>query len=288
MRFGDPTHVLTLERFRLLRDMINRRFGIYFSDDNMFLVESRLSDRIERLGLGSFDEYYHLLKYYAEADEEMDRVIDILTTNETYFFREEYQLRAFLNDILPEIRERHERRRRLSIWSAGCSSGEEVYTIAMLLLESGMFKGWDLRVFGNDISEAVIQKARGGVYSPNSFRTTRPETVRRFFTDTADGMRINDEVRSVCHFAKANLLDTEQFYFVGQADVIFCRNVLIYFDKKSKMEAISVFYDRLRPGGYLLLGHTESLINLSTAFELAHLSEDLVYRKPEVLHARRR
>jgi chemotaxis protein methyltransferase CheR len=98
-------------------------------------------------------------------------------------------------------------------------------------------------------------------------------------------MRINDEVRSICHFSKANLLEREQLYFVGQADVIFCRNVLIYFDKKSKMQAISGFYERLRPGGYLLLGHTESLINLSTAFELAHLSEDLVYRKPEVSYA---
>jgi chemotaxis protein methyltransferase CheR len=158
----------------------------------------------------------------------------------------------------------------------------------MLLLESQLFEGWDIRVFGTDISTTVIRKARAGIYSPISFRSTRPDMVRRFFSETDKGMRVNEDVRAICHFTKANLLDKDQLFLVGQADVIFCRNVLIYFDKKSKMEAISLFYDRLKHGGYLLLGHTESLINLSTAFELAHLSEDLVYRKPEVSHAKRR
>ncbi len=288
MRFGDPEHALSVERFRLLRDMINRRSGIYFSDDSRFLLESRLGERITRLGLSSFDEYYHLLKYYSEAKEEMDIVIDIMTTNETYFYREEYQLRAFVNDILPELHERLAKRRRLAIWSAGCSSGEEVYTIAMLIIESNLFKGWDIRVFGNDISASVIQKARSGIYGPASFRTTKPVHIRRFFTDTDDGIRVNDEVRTLCRFAKSNILDGNQMIFMGQADVIFCRNVLIYFDKVSKMKAIETFYDRLSPKGYLLLGHTESLINLSTAFELAHLSEDLVYRKPEVSYDQRR
>ena len=288
MRFGDPEHVLSVERFRLLRDMINRQSGIYFSDDSLFLLESRLGERITRLGLSSFDEYYHLLKYYAEAKEEMEVVIDILTTNETYFYREEYQLRSFTNDILPELHERLSRRRRLAIWSAGCSTGEEVYTIAMLIIESGLFNGWDVRILGNDISATVIQKARAGVYGPSAFRSTKPAHIRRFFTETDHGIRVNDEVRTLCRFTKGNILDKDQMVFVGQADVIFCRNVLIYFDKASKMQAIDTFYDRLNPQGYLLLGHTESLINLSTAFELAHLSEDLVYRKPEVSYDYRR
>lgn len=288
MRFGDPEHVLNVERFRLLRDMINRQSGIYFSDDSLFLLESRLGERITRLGLSSFDEYYHLLKYYSEAKEEMDIVIDILTTNETYFYREEYQLRSFTNDILPDLHNRLARRRRLAIWSAGCSTGEEVYTIAMLIIESGLFKGWDIRILGNDISSSVIQKARVGVYGPSSFRSTKPEHIRRFFTETDEGIRVNDDVRGLCRFTKGNILDKEQMVFVGQADVVFCRNVLIYFDKLSKLKAIETFYERLSPLGYLLLGHTESLINLSTAFELAHLSEDLVYRKPEVSYDYRR
>ena len=281
MRFGDPIYELSLERFRLLRDMINAGSGLYFSDDNRFLLESRLGDRLVRLGLTSFDEYYHLLKYYPEADGEMDEIIEVLTTNETYFFREEYQLRSFESDVLPQLAKRLADKRRLSIWSAGCSSGEEVYTVAMILLESKLFEGWDLRVIGNDISGRVIRKARRGVYGPSSFRAARPDLVKKYFSETPEGMRISDEVRSICHFGQSSLLNRDGLVFVGRADAIFCRNVIIYFDKKSKLDAVSIFYKHLTPGGYLLLGHTESLINLSTAFELAHLSEDLVYRKPE-------
>jgi chemotaxis protein methyltransferase CheR len=276
--------VLTPERFRLLRDIINAKFGLYFSDENRFLLESRLGDRLTHLGLGNFDEYYHLLKYYPEAEAELEEVIEVLTTNETYFFREEYQLRSFAADVLPELRARLAHKRRLSVWSAGCSSGEEVYTIAMLLLDSKLFKGWDIHVLGNDISGRVLRKARRGVFGPPSFRAARPEMVKRYFTETAEGLRINDEVRECCHFGQANLLRPEGLLFVGRVDAVFCRNVLIYFDKQSKLQAVSTFYDHLNPGGYLLLGHTESLINLSTAFELAHLSEDLVYRKPEAVH----
>jgi chemotaxis protein methyltransferase CheR len=281
VRFGEPRHVLSLERFRLLRDMINEKCGLYFSDDNRFLVQSRLSDRLSRLGLDSFDDYYHLLRYYPEAEAETAEIIEVLTTNETYFFREEYQLRSFTADVLPELAKRLARKRRLTVWSAGCSSGEEVYTLAMLLLDSELLKGWDIRVLGNDISARVLKKAQKGIFGPASFRAARPETVKRYFTETDEGMRINDEVRAVCHFGRANILSKKELLFIGRADAVFCRNVLIYLDKQSKLNAVSIFYNRLNPGGYLLLGHTESLINLSTAFELVHLSEDLVYRKPE-------
>lgn len=281
MRFGDPTHVLSTERFRLLRDMINAKSGLYFSDENRFLLESRLGDRLIRLGLTSFDDYYHLLKYYPQADAEMDEIIEVLTTNETYFFREEYQLRSFAADILPGFAERLAPKRRLSIWSAGCSTGEEVYTIAMILLDSKLFEGWDLRIVGNDISGRVLRKARRGVYGPSAFRAARPDMVKRYFNETDEGLQICDGVRSICYFGQASMLNNDGLLFVGRTDAVFCRNVLIYFDKQSKLNAVSVFYKHLNPGGYLLLGHTESLINLSTAFELAHLSEDLVYRKPE-------
>ena len=284
MRFGDPIHVLSPERFRLLRDMINAKSGLYFPDESCFLLESRLSDRVDRLGLGSFDDYYHLLKYYPEADREMNEIIELVTTNETYFFREEYQLRSFATDVLPELARRLASKRRLSIWSAGCSTGEEVYTVAMLLLESKLFQGWDLRVVGNDISARVLSRARRGVFGPASFRAAREDLVKRYFNETEEGLKISDDVRSICRFGRANLLNDGELLFVGRVDAIFCRNVLIYFNKQSKLDAVSVFYKHLVPGGYLMLGHTESLINLSTAFELAHLSEDMVYRKPEAAH----
>ncbi|MCP4599632.1 MAG: protein-glutamate O-methyltransferase CheR [Proteobacteria bacterium] len=284
MRISDTGLHLSFERFRLIRDMVNEHSGIFFSDDNQFLMESRLGERVAYLGLSSFDDYHHYLKYHPKGPSEIDDAIELLTTNETYFFREEYQLRTFAVDILPELHRRLASRRRLMVWSAGCSSGEEAYTIAMLVLNSGLFRDWDVRIFGSDISRRVLSRARRGVYGKASFRTTKPEMIKRYFTEVTEGRQVNEEIRTLCHFGHLNILDEERIVFLGRVDVIFCRNVLIYFDKKSKMRAISLLYDRLNPEGYLLLGHTESLLNLSTAFELVHLSEDLVYRRPKDSH----
>ena len=282
MRLGDPVIPLSLERFRLLRDLVNSRFGIYFTDDDRYLVESRLSERLIQLDLQSFDAYYHYLLYDPKGEEEMEKGAEILTTNETYFFREDYQLRAFSNELLPRMHDALARKRRMMIWSAGCSSGEEAYTIAMIVLDSGLFDGWDVRIFGSDISSRMLARARRGVFGPSAFRAISPELRDRHFAEVDEGLRVNDNVRALCHFGRLNLLDEEKIVFVGRADVVFCRNVLIYFDKRSKARGISILYDRLNDGGYLLLGHTESLLNLSTAFELVHLKEDLVYRRPEV------
>ncbi len=281
MRLSDSGVKISTERFRLIRDLVNERFGIYLSDDSMFLLESRLGERLSLLGLDSFADYHRYLKYHPGGPAELENAVDLLTTNETYFFREDYQLRTFARDILPELHNRLSQKRRMMIWSAGCSSGEEAYTIAMLVKESRMFHGWDVRIFGSDVCRLVLRKARSGVYGSASFRTTPPEMKDRYFTEVPAGFRVNDEIKTMCHFGHLNLLDEEKVVFLGLVDVIFCRNVLIYFDKRSKMKAISLFYNRLNPDGYLLLGHTESLINLSTAFELVHLSEDLVYRRPE-------
>lgn len=284
MRLGDSVVPLSLERFRLLRDLVNKRFGIFFNDDDRYLMESRLSERLVHLGITTFDDYYHYLMYHPSGEAEVEEAAEILTTNETYFFREEYQLRAFARELLPRLAERLAGRKRLMIWSAGCSSGEEAYTIAMLVRDSGLFDGWEVRIFGSDISSRMLARARRAVYGRGAFRALPPELERRHFTETAGGLRVNDDIRALCHFGRLNLLDEDRIVFVGRADVVFCRNVLIYFDKRSKGRGISVLYDRLNAGGYLLLGHTESLLNLSTAFELVHLSEDLVYRKPEVHH----
>ena len=285
MRFGDPNVQLSVERFRLLRNMFNKRYGIYFSDENRFLMESRLGERLIHLGLDSFDEYQHFLKYHPDGVAEIENAVDLLTTNETYFFREDYQLRTFKNDILPELYRRLASKRKLMIWSAGCSSGEEAYTLAMIVRDSKLFEGWDIRIFGSDVSRRVLTRARRGIYGPSSFRTIPPDIQNRYFTECAEGMRVNDEIRTMCHFGHLNLLDEDRIVFLGSVDAIFCRNVLIYFDKRSRLRTISLLYDRLNPMGYLLLGHSESLINLSTAFELVYLSEDLVYRRPEVSDA---
>jgi chemotaxis protein methyltransferase CheR len=135
-------------------------------------------------------------------------------------------------------------------------------------------------VIGSDISKRCVAHARRGAYRTGSFRATSPELRERYFREGLDGTYVIDEVKKLCHFGQLNLLDQGRAGFVGRVDVVFCRNVLIYFDVKSRRRVIDVLYERLLPGGYLLLGHSESLLNLSTAFELVHLREDLVYRKP--------
>ncbi|MBS2013784.1 MAG: protein-glutamate O-methyltransferase CheR [Deltaproteobacteria bacterium] len=277
---GEP--LLRADEYRLLRDLVSERLGIFFGPDARLSLERRLRERLAVRGLASYADYYQLLKYSPLAAEEWEEAADLLTTHETYFFREDYQLRAFKNELLPMLAQRGRARRRLQIWSAGCSTGEEAYTIAMLVLESGLFDGWELRVYGSDLSKRCIAAARRGIYGPASFRATPEDAKKRWFVGPPGGdmLGVSPEARALCHFGQMNLLDEERTHLVGRCDVIFCRNVLIYFDAPQRKRVIEMFHERLVPGGVLLLGHAESLLNVSTAFELIHLKEDLVYGKP--------
>lgn len=287
---------LRADEYRLLRDLVSERLGIWFGPESRSSLERRLRERLDVRGLTSFADYYQLLKYSPLASEEWDEAGDLLTTHETYFFREDYQLRAFQHELLPMLAAKS--RRRVQVWSAGCSTGEEAYTIGMLILESGLFdpaQGWELRVYGSDLSKKCIAAARRGVYGPASFRATPEEAKAKWFVphgpEPSEGAAggastasqhygVAPAVRGLCHFAQMNLLDEERTHLVGRCDVIFCRNVVLYFDAAARRRVIEMFYERLVPGGVLLLGHAESLLNVSTAFELLHLKEDLVYRKP--------
>lgn len=277
---GSPRVRLAPEEFRLLRDMINVYCGLHFDDSGLYLFERRLSERVAALELFSFDEYYKYLRFNVNGRRELEEAIEALTTKETYFFRQEYQLRAFQNELLPRIARANGSSRQVSVWSAGCSTGEEAYTIAMLMLQSGVMYNWDMRVIGSDISRNSVAFARRGIYRGASFRTISDQTLNRYFTRVDGGHQVIDSVRRICHFGQLNLLDNVRASNVGRVDAIFCRNVLIYFDEQKKKKVIDTLYQRLVPGGYLLLGHSESLLNVSTAFELVHLKEDLVYRKP--------
>lgn len=268
------------EEFRLLRDLINERAGLHFGDDSMFVFERRLGDRASALGLDSFASYYKHLRFSTRGAEELELALEVLTTKETYFFRQEYQLRSFQQELLPRLAEANAHQQRLNVWSAGCSTGEEVYTLAILILDSGLFEGWDIHVIGSDLCRSNVATSRRGVYRASSFRTTAPAMRQRYFEEHSDGTHVVERVKRLCHFGQVNLLDAERARTVGRVDVVFCRNVLIYFDERSRKKVIDTLYDRLVPGGYLLLGHSESLLHVSTAFELVHLKEDLVYRKP--------
>lgn len=277
------TIALQPDEFRLLRDLFAARTGLHFGPELRFSLERRLRDRLKVLKLSSFGEYHNHLRFAPNAAAEWDEAIDLLTTNETYFFREERQLRAFENELLPMIHERESTRRRVSIWSAGCATGEEAYTIAILVHRSRLFpknKEWDVAIYGSDISRKCVAAARRGVYAEPSFRVTPPEARREFFRHAADGWHLDDSIRAMCRFGQMNLVGGDRSRVLRGADAIFCRNVLIYLDGRARRLAIDLLYERLRPGGVLLLGHSESLLNVTTAFELLHLKDDLVYRKP--------
>jgi chemotaxis protein methyltransferase CheR len=262
-----------------LRDLVNGFCGILLSDTAILKVERRLGERLTNLGLSTFSEYYRFLRYHQDRKQELEYAIDLLTTNETYFFRERPQLMAFRDEVLPIIKDLGSARRSLTIWSAGCSTGEEVYTVAILIKQSNLFQNWDVRVFGNDVSRRVLHVARRAVYGEASFRSL-PDEYKEYFIDTSAGRSVVPAIRAMCHFGHFNLLEEPRTAMVGYVDAIMCRNVLIYFDQASRMKLIQTFFRRLRPGGFLMLGHSESLLNVSTSFELAHLRGDLAYRKP--------
>jgi chemotaxis protein methyltransferase CheR len=277
---GIADRPLPREVFRLLRQSIYDYAGLFFDDDATFLVQRRLLPRLEALSLPDFSDYYRYLRAATPETRraELEEIVERVTTNETYFFREGYQLAAFKDEILPALAASG--KRRLTIWSAGCSSGEEAYTIAILLIESGMFGEWDVRVFGSDISRRVLATARKGAYGRGSFRTTEPRILRRYFREVDGRHQVRDEVRQLVSFGQINLFDEPMTAIVGEVDIIFCRNVLIYFNGESRRKVIDTLHRKLLHGGYLLLGHSESLINVTTAFELVHLKNDMVYRKP--------
>jgi chemotaxis protein methyltransferase CheR len=265
--------------FRLLRDAIYRRTGLWFADTSKYLLQKRLSPRARELNFESFQKYYYFLQYDPRADAEFDEIYDLVTTKETYFFREPAQLTAFVDEIIPDILSR-KTVRKVRVWSAGCASGEEPYSIAILLQEARTYDRATIEIFASDISSEVLVRARKGQYRETAFRTTDPTLRDKYFTREPDACwRVSDEIRNRVSFGRLNLYDEPRVSLLGNVDVIFCRNVIIYFDDASKRMVINNFYNRLVDGGYLLLGHSESLITLSTQFKLKHLKNDMVYQK---------
>ena len=278
---GPAEQPLTLSdaEYRMFRDLFKAACGLWFGEDSRFVLENRLVRRMRKLEIDSFAAYHYLLRRETNGDDELAAVIDELTTNETYFFRERSQLRALIDEIVPGLLAR--RPGPVCIWSAGCSSGEEPYTIAMLALEAGLRPGLDLRIHASDISRRCLAKAREAVYRESSFRETPPELRDRYFKERGGQYALVPEVRQHVSFTRVNLLEPARFALLGALDVVLCRNVIIYFDRDTKKRVIESFATRLAPGGYLLLGHSESLIQVTSAFELARLRSDLVYRRPQ-------
>jgi len=273
---------LTDAEFRMFAQLIREHAGLDFDEASRFLLERRLSRRIRELELGSIAAYHYRIRNGNNGLDELPNLIDELTTNETFFFREYSQLRALIDEIFEEQQLDRERRggRPINVWSAGCSSGEEPYSIAILAREAGLKPGVDVHVYASDISRRMLGKARKGIYRETSFRVTDPHLRDKYFIEKDQLWQISDDLKRDVDFIHLNLLDKSKIALLRTMDVILCRNVIIYFNIDTKCQVIRTFYDKLRPGGHLLLGHSESLINLSTSFELRHLRRDLVYRRP--------
>jgi len=278
---------LSREDFVAVRDIITGFCGIRLSDDYHTRLQRVVALRRGRCGVSEMGDYLRILTGSLREIGEVLRLVEEVTNTETYFFREEFQLDALADEILPELVERRESRRRLTLWSAGCSSGEEPFTLAMLLQLSPLWARhlhrWELRVLGTDINRRMIRRAREGSYRASSFKglpeVRQRSLQKRFFQTEGDAFLVNEEVREHVSFLHLNLLDRDGAGLFGEMDIILCRNVLMYFPLEVRLKVLQGFYRKLAVGGYLLLGHSENLLGLESPFEALRVKEALVYRK---------
>jgi chemotaxis protein methyltransferase CheR len=268
--------------FEQLRDFIYNICGMYFHTTKKYFLESRLTRRMEATGAKSYQDYYLLLRS-PRGSEELKFLMDEITTNETYFFRNVPQLAALENKLLPEIVEIKNKMgfRKLRIWSAASSSGEEAYTMAMILLEkrSTLLKDWIIEIVGTDINETVIAQAKEGVYNAYSVRNIPDVYKRKYIREDNGKFILSPEVKKFVTFNKLNLYEDSKMIFMKSFDFIFCANVLIYFDTASKSKVVQHFYNNLQPYGYFFVGQSESLHGVNDKFKTVHFPGGFGYKK---------
>ena len=284
LRPSDHDAELSEEEFRLLRDFVHERFGLYFDDTQRASLRGRLAGRLQSLDLLSYEDYYHYLRFSPQRAEELDRMVSHLTNNETYFFREGAQLGVLADHVLKDLKERKTRSgaRSLRLLSAGCSTGEEAHTLAMLVYDSGQFFwNWDVSIYGLDIDSEALAKARKAAYHHNSFRGLSPALLEKHFSRQASGAQVKEPLRRMVQLRHGNILDPASYEELKPLDVILCRNVLIYFSDTSILRAVRLFHAALEPGGYLLLGHAESLSRITDQFGAIRFPGAMIYQKPE-------
>lgn len=266
--------ILKEQTFKQLRDFIYERSGIFIPDSKKYLIENRLSKRIEERRFKDFEEYLAILK---NNETELKGLFDAITTNETYFFREHQQVEVLINNLVPEIL-KAKGTNDIRIWSAACSTGEEPYTIAMVFREKLPHIRFEL--FASDISDAVLASAKKGVYSSYSVRNVPSMLLDKYFRKNGQmSYELDPSLKKFVHFTNINLMDEKKVRSVKGMDVIFCRNVLIYFDDRAKQKVVSLLYDCLRQGGYLFVGTSESLHNITRAFKPSIFEKVIVYQK---------
>ncbi len=268
--------------FRLFRDFIHEKFGIYFKDEKRSFMRMKLYPRVMTLGFKSFNQYFQFIRHKPDGEKELTRMISLLTNTETYFFREMPQLIVFRDFLLPGLRKKklEQGDKNIRILSAGCSTGEEVYTLAMLTFETGsFFWGWDVQITGLDVNEKALDTARRGTYYERSFRMTEPKYMNKFFSPNSGNFEAKHNIKRLTSFVYGNITEPLTWESMNNLDIIFCRNVLIYFSEDKLKAVINNFYNALRDHGCLLLGHSETLTGIFDKFVPERYPETLVYRK---------
>lgn len=273
-------HIISDQEFDKFVEFFYRKTGIKFEPGKRYFVDKRLSERIDETGAGDFRSYFTTLRFQA-SNEELQRLTNSLTVNETYFLREEYQFECLVKSILPDVCSRHQKNRPIKIWCIPSSSGEEPYSIAMYLMEEwpGIAE-WDVELFASDIDTQILATAREGVYAPRSIRNVPPTWKRRYFRQTGNDYRVISDIRDAVEFNQINLSEISDVRRMKNIDVIFCRNLLIYFDDLSRKMAAEFMYESLSPGGYMCLGHSESMGRISSLYDVKKFPEAIVYQRP--------
>ena len=273
---------LSSDQFEKLSARIYSQLGLQFDANKNYFLQKRVEKRMEKLGVDDVQKYLFML-CYADADGvEMQALANLITTNETYMFREYEQLSAFADYCLPEVLSAKESRgeHSLRIWSAGCASGEEAYTLAIILREVfPQSKFWDCEIVATDIDQNVLNQAARARYGQRSVSEVPPEYLEKHFLIHGDTYTVRPNTACLVKLEHLNLSDRAAMRAMRNFDFIFCRNVLIYFDDRSRKMVVDHFYNALKPGGYVFLGHSESVGRISTAFKLRRHGSHLVYVK---------
>ena len=278
---ADSAPVMSGEEFAKFCEFFYRKTGIQFQGSKKYFVDRRIADRIEKTGSESFRDYFTMVRFEANG-EELQLLVNALTVNETYFFREDYQFDALVTGILPVVAASKRREDPIRIWSIPCSSGEEPYSIAINILERWeQADSWNIEISASDIDSKILHEARTGIYSERSLTRVSAQMRCKYFVPRLDGsFQICDELRQSIDFSLVNVVNPLHTHRFHDIDVIFCRNLLIYFDDVGRRETVEMLFDALSPGGFVCLGHSESMSRMSSIFLPRKFGETIVYQKP--------
>jgi chemotaxis protein methyltransferase CheR len=262
----------------LIQTLVNERTGMYFDNGKTDMLIDKLSPLVIERGFSSYLDYYYLLKYDSSAAVEWRNVMNALSVQETYFWREFDQVRALIQTLLPQWHQRNGRS-TLRIWSAACATGEEPLTLAIALNEAGWFERASIEIVASDASSKAIDRAERGVYRERAFRNLPAHLRDRYFEQEGSDWRVRSDIHSRINWSLANLIDENQIAPMATADFIFCRNVFIYFSESAIGRVVRSFARFVRPPGYLFVGAAESLLRVTTDFTLTEVDDAFVYLK---------